>query len=211
LHLYFSEACGACRNGKIYKIENNQAKLYYEVKIPWAGDFGFDEEGNLYLSSGNRVPASIYKVVNGEPIKIYTANELIKGFIVRDNAIYYANWRDKIYKLDLNSMQRSVVYSNSSKNWISDVAFRSKGPATVTISLPDLMIEDITSVKRGDYYYVKYLIKNVGNADAGQSKACLYIDGKYVASDTVQVDKGRSKWGEFGYKIKGHSYNKSLR
>ncbi len=73
------------------------------------------------------------------------------------------------------------------------------------------MIEDITSVKRGDYYYIRYLIKNVGNADAGQSTAYLYIDGKYVASDTVQIDEGQSKWGEFGYKIKGDGKAHSIK
>ena len=204
LRLFFSEAHGA-GGGKIYKIVSNKAKLYYTVSFWWAGTFAFDENGVLYLSSGNRVPASIYKVsnLNKPPVKIFTFNEPIMGFVVKDNTIYFANHGDKIYKLDLNTKSVTVVYSNASHKHISDVGFR-PGPTPVTIAMPDLTIQDITAVKKGDYYYIEYLIKNSGNANAGQSETYLYIDGKYVASDTVSSLSGKqSTWQSFNYKIKG--------
>ena len=70
LGLYFSEATGAGGNGKIYKIEDGTASLFYAVELAdvggfWGGNFAFDDKNNLYLSSGNQIPASIYKVEGG--------------------------------------------------------------------------------------------------------------------------------------------------
>jgi glucose/arabinose dehydrogenase len=70
LVLYFSEATGAGADGKIYRIEDDAPVLYRTIALSdvggsWAGDFAFGEDGTLYLSSGNRVPASIYKVDEG--------------------------------------------------------------------------------------------------------------------------------------------------
>jgi hypothetical protein len=129
LGLYFSEASGAGGNGKIYKIEDSTASLYYEVKLAdvdgfWAGDFAFDNKNNLYLSSGNRVPASIYKVEGGKVKEIYKdEKEPISGLAYRDGHLYYANWETTIYRLDLSTMERTVVYSNAKRNWLSDVGF----------------------------------------------------------------------------------------
>ncbi len=130
LRFYFSEATGAGGNGKIYKIEDGKASLYYEVKLAdvggfWAGDFAFDDKGNLYLSSGNRVPASIYKVEGGRVKEIFKdVKECISGLVYADGALYYANWGTKIYRLDLSTKERTAVYSNTKRIWLSDVDFR---------------------------------------------------------------------------------------
>jgi hypothetical protein len=130
LGLYFSEATGAGGNGKIYKIEDSTASLFYEVKLAdvggfWAGDFAFDDKNNLYLSSGNRVPASIYKVGGGVVQEIFKdKKEPISGFTYKDDSLYYANWRTKIYQLDLSTGGRTAIYSNSARSWLSDVGFR---------------------------------------------------------------------------------------
>ena len=69
-HLRFSEACGAYGDGKIYRIEDDgTVSLFFEVPLEevggfWAGDFAFNPFNSLvlYLSSGNKVPAHIYRV-----------------------------------------------------------------------------------------------------------------------------------------------------
>ena len=130
LDLYFSESSGESENGKIYKIEDGKASLYYEVKLAdvggfWAGDFAFDDTNKLYLSSGNHVPASIYKVDGGEVKEIFKdQKEAISGLAYRDDALYYANWGTKIYQLDLSTGGRTAIYSNSARSWLSDVGFR---------------------------------------------------------------------------------------
>jgi len=132
LGLYFSEASGSRADGNIYKVEGDKAHPYYEVKLSlvdgyWSGDFAFDNEGNLYLSSGNTVPARIYRVEDGTGSveEIFRDDEEpIKGLVYRDGRLYYANWRTKIYRLDLNTNTRAVVYSNPDREWTSDVCFR---------------------------------------------------------------------------------------
>jgi len=131
LGLYFSEATGAGGDGKIYRIESdNTAPLYYTVKLAdvdgsWAGDFAFDAESNLYLSSGNRVPARIYKLEGGSVEEIYKdEKEPIKGLVCEAGVLYYANWRTTIYRLDTDTGERTVVYSNPEREWLSDVGFR---------------------------------------------------------------------------------------
>ena len=54
--LYFSEATGGGNDGLIYKLENSQKQLFYQVKLSevdgfWAGTFAFDNSNNLWLSS----------------------------------------------------------------------------------------------------------------------------------------------------------------
>lgn len=125
LRLFFSEATGA-GGGKIYYLDSrNRPVLFYEVHKRWAGDFAFDEEGTLYLSSGNVVPALIYKVVGGELEAVYTHNEPIKGFVVRGGKIYFANWKGSIYVLDLSTGEVEEILENPRRfRWLSDVNFR---------------------------------------------------------------------------------------
>jgi uncharacterized repeat protein (TIGR01451 family) len=130
LGLYFSESSGARANGKIYKIEDGKASLYYEVKLAdvggfWAGDFTFDNRNNLYLSSGNRVPASIYKVEGKNVKEIYKDEKgSISGLAYKDGSLYYANWGSNIYQLDLSTGKRTAIYSNPVHTRLSDVGFR---------------------------------------------------------------------------------------
>jgi hypothetical protein len=136
LRLYFSEATGASGNGMIYEVMGDGSVVpFYEVDLSavggyWVGDFAFDDAGNLYLSSGNNIPAMIYKVTMsggspaGAPAEIYRNDrEPIAGMVVKDNSIYYANWGNKVYRLSLATGSRTV-YTDSSRGWISDVGFR---------------------------------------------------------------------------------------
>ncbi|MEM2469926.1 MAG: hypothetical protein QXG51_03335 [Nitrososphaerota archaeon] len=142
--LYFSEATGARENGKIYKIVMNEAKLYYEVKLQdvggsWAGNFEFDDEGKLYLSSGNVVPANLYVVVNVNqaPSKIATFNfpvmgiRYVKGIILQaegrrvsvNKGFLLTTFGSSIYLYDLDSRTLYKIYENSIFTWLSDVSF----------------------------------------------------------------------------------------
>lgn len=142
LHLYFSEASGAGDDGIIYEIKNNVAVPYRVVSLSevggfWAGNFAFDDDGTLYLSTGNRIPASIYRVDDGSVTEIFRDDRAsIKGMAYKDGAIYYANWKTKIYCLDLATSKRSIVYVNPKREWISDVGFRGEtDPIAVTAVL----------------------------------------------------------------------------
>ena len=125
LRLFFSEATGA-GGGKIYYLNGrNRPVLFYEVKMPWAGDFAFDENGVLYLSSGNRAPAKLYKVEGGTVYTLYRHPEPIKGFVVRGGKIYFANWRGSVYVLDLTTGEVEELFANPRRfRWLSDVNFR---------------------------------------------------------------------------------------
>lgn len=123
LRLFFSEATGA-GGGKIYYLDNsNHPVLYYHVRVPWAGNFAFDEDGVLYLSSGNRMPAKLYKVQGGVMHILYQHTEPLKGFVVRDGRVYFANWRGSICRLDLASGHVEEIFRNPKIKWLSDVEF----------------------------------------------------------------------------------------
>ncbi len=133
LEVYFSESSGAGGDGQIYLLSGGAAVPYYTVRLSdvdgyWAGDFIHDSNGNLYLSSGNRVPASIYRVSGRTVSRIYTSKAApITGMAYRDGSIYYANWGNEIHRLDLSTLVDTVVRSQPGHTWISDVGLRSPG------------------------------------------------------------------------------------
>jgi len=131
-HLYFSEACGACGDGKIYRIEDDgTVSLFFEVPLEevggfWAGDFAFNPFNSLvlYLSSGNKVPAHIYRVSESGIERIYTdTSGSIAGFVfISSDTLCYANWRGEIYRVDLTEGSRKLVYTDPQRGWLSDVS-----------------------------------------------------------------------------------------
>jgi hypothetical protein len=136
LEVYFSESSGAGAEGRIYLLSGGAATPYYTVRLSdvdgfWAGDFIHDSDGNLYLSSGNQIPASIYRVSGRTVSKIYTSNNApITGMAYRDGSIYYANWGNEIHSLDLTTLVDTVVRSQPGHTWISDVGLSSFGAVT---------------------------------------------------------------------------------
>jgi hypothetical protein len=136
--LYFSEATGAGGDGKIYRVDSGGTAVpFYTVRLAdvggfWRGDFAFDYDGNLYLSSGNSVPASIYKVTSGtgDVTEIFESTTgSITGLVYRNGYLYYADWRQNIRRLDLSSMTSTVYYTNPSRTWLSDVGFKERADA----------------------------------------------------------------------------------
>jgi hypothetical protein len=141
LQIYFSESSGAGGDGKIYRLASGgTASLYYTVRLSdvdgyWAGDFIHDSDGNLYLSSGNRKPASIYKVEGGAVRRIYTSNSPITGMAYLSGSIFYANWGNEIHRLDLSTMTDSVFRTQPGHTWISDVGIP---PVSITLPTPSI-------------------------------------------------------------------------
>jgi len=133
--MYFSEATGAGGDGRIYRLNpDGTASLHYTVTLSrvdgfWSGNFCFDPAGMLYLSTGNQVGAGIYEVdVAADVItRLYTADPpaSIKGLTFgQDGLLYYGDWKQRIYALDLETGARLQVYYKSSRKWASDVAFK---------------------------------------------------------------------------------------
>jgi hypothetical protein len=132
--IYFSEATGAGGDGKIWRLNTDGTKtLYFNVQLSrvggfWSGDFSFDPSGVLYLSTGNRVGSSIYRVdvAANTVTPVYTiATEAIAGFTFGpDSLVYYGDWGKRIYRLDLESGIRTTVYNRATRKWLSDVGFR---------------------------------------------------------------------------------------
>jgi len=156
-YLYISEANGAKGDGRIYKLSPHIDKLGREGRFSissdsqgrpiqvrlitvdkyWDGYFTFDLQGNIYLSTGYRIPAFIYRVPRqegstyGSPQKQYSDTKgAIKGIAIdprNPNFIYYADWNKTIFRLNIRDSRRSIAFSGSlarSRNpHLSDVAF----------------------------------------------------------------------------------------
>jgi hypothetical protein len=197
LCLYFSEATGAAGNGKIYKIEDSSASLYYVVKLAdvdgsWAGNFAFDDKNNLYLSSGNCVPARIYKVDGGVVKKIYKdVKEPISGLVYADGALYYANWQTKIYRLDRSTGKRTVVYSNPKRTWLSDVGFRE----IITPEKPDLAYLYSTDTTSANSYKSLLDANGFSTTLIPMSNVATTDFSKYAAIISGSDTGSMSNWG----------------
>ncbi len=139
--MYFSEATGAEGVGKIWRLHGDgSTNLYYEVLLArvdgfWSGNFCFDADGVLYLSTGNRVGASVYRVdvAANTVAKLYTdPTGSINGITFgQDGMLYYADWKERIYSLDLETGVRTQVYYNGAREWTSDVAFKPFEPGVI--------------------------------------------------------------------------------
>ena len=104
-NLYFSEDSGAGGDAKIYRLDGTKATLFYTIKLSdvdgfCCGGFAFDKDDNLWISNGNVVPASLYKVVDGTPQKVLTLDsESLYGFYFDSYGnLVIANWQTNVYR-----------------------------------------------------------------------------------------------------------------
>jgi hypothetical protein len=168
--IYFSEATGGGGDGKIWKLTGGgSASPYYTVRLStvdgyWSGDFTFDPAGMLYLSNGNRVGASIYRVdvAGGTVTKVYSDPNAIGGMMFgTDGLLYYADCAKSIFALDLTTSSKSLVYQNAARTSLSDVRFKPSSspvvapPGATTWVLPwsvgDFRIDNIKPSGLIDY------------------------------------------------------------
>ncbi|HII07217.1 MAG TPA: hypothetical protein HA349_07885 [Methanotrichaceae archaeon] len=159
--VYYSVATGAGGDARIYRVDGPEtATLYYTVNLAdvpvltcngtggyWAGYFAFDDADNLYLSTGNHHPASIFRIggagrdrVTGSPVEIYSQNCSIIGLCYESpDSLYFADWESSIYRLDLETLEAELVYTNESiAYWMKDVALLS-GRVAAGRTLPSTM------------------------------------------------------------------------
>ncbi len=131
--LYFSESTGAGGDGIIYRLEGNRATPYYRVRLKdvggfWAGNFAFDSTGSLWLSNGNKILASLYKVVNSKPRRMFNSGGSISGFaFTRGGELLYTDWRQTVHRLELPGFFASEALRNDKIKWASDVSFAIDG------------------------------------------------------------------------------------
>ena len=127
-NLYFSESSGAGGDGKIFCLAGNRADLAFTVRLKevdgfWAGDFAFDKDGHLWLSSGNRVPANLYMVKNNVPRQVFASAGSIAGFcFLQDGSLVFTDWRKTFYRLTVPGFVISEIGTLAQFQWLSDVA-----------------------------------------------------------------------------------------
>ena len=116
-NVYFNEASGAGGNGKIYKLADGVAELFYEVRLSavggfW-GDFGFDSEDRLWLSSSNMIPSRLYLVTASGPQQVYFSKDSsFMGFrFVGETQVLFAGQDQFLRLLDLCTGTVSIVYT----------------------------------------------------------------------------------------------------
>lgn len=108
--LYFSEATGAGGDGTVYELRNGRAKPWYVVHLAdvegfWAGDFAVDRQGTLWLSSGNRRPSSLFKVVDGKPVRVLGSSDVLEGIaFAKDGSLLYTRGAREIDRIVFPSM-----------------------------------------------------------------------------------------------------------
>jgi sugar lactone lactonase YvrE len=122
-YLYFSEATGAGDDGRIWRIdEDGIATLYYTVQIStiggyWAGDFDFEPDGRLFVSSGNHIPSQIYAIdMEDDAVEVILDNPdgSTRGLTFDEyGLLFYVDNKTSIYRLDLEYNKSTKVYETT--------------------------------------------------------------------------------------------------
>jgi len=149
-NVYFSEASGAGADGKIYRVRPAKgetgatAELVCTVFLRdvgyWAGNFAFGraargglDENTLYLSSGNQVPAAIYRLTReggewGKPQPVFQAEMSIMGLVFTGPGEAYFVSGDQVFRLtDLKRVARVLTLPDVSR--LRDVSLVPRAPA----------------------------------------------------------------------------------
>ncbi len=111
--LFFSISWGAGQDGLIYRVTaEDSAEVYYTVDLDhlglpscgaggqWAGDFDFDDDGNLYLSSGNSIPSGLFMARRLGSGDLHHRPDLVTqrteggmvGLAHAEGALYFYDW-----------------------------------------------------------------------------------------------------------------------
>jgi hypothetical protein len=140
-NVHFSEATGAGGDGKIYRIKPGKgrggatAELVCTVPIRdlggfWAGNFAFGrtEKGaldtsTLYLSSGNMIPSSLYRMTRkngswGKPERLFGATTTIMGLVVTSpNELYYVSDKQVLRLTDFKTLKSVLTLPDAARLW----------------------------------------------------------------------------------------------
>ena len=129
-HLYFSESDS---KGKIYRINDGATETIYKLDLDffWAGNFSFSPDGTLYISSGNSIPASLYKY-NADTDSfdiVYTDyDNCIMGFdFIDEDNILYGNHDNSICSLNLSTQEKEEYFKCTLNEdygiWMQDILY----------------------------------------------------------------------------------------
>lgn len=203
LRFYFSEASGSGADGVIYRFDPATKRKTRFVTVPlsevdgaWAGDFAFDSEDRLFVSSGNQLPSSIYEHVNGHYVERYTHAECITGLAFSDSGTaYFTNNGDTLYSLD-NFRERRTVYRNPGDIRLSDVAITfvaRRGTGNISGRLVDgRELWPLTGIQlRGPAVFWR----TVDDSDVSRSGRFEFTDladGLYYVVPDIRADTARS-------------------
>lgn len=126
--LYFSSVMGSRDDGTIYELMGSKAVPFYTLKADstggaWSGTFAFDRQGMLWLSSGSKRPASLYRVRYQQLEKVFSTDQTgIMGFsFLSDGSIVYADNVHSVMHLTLPSLQLSRIFESPYEGWLTDV------------------------------------------------------------------------------------------
>jgi hypothetical protein len=126
--LYFSSVLGSQDDAFIYQLDGSNAVPYYTLKAgtldgPWSGTFAFDRQGMLWLSSGTRRPASLYRVRYQQLEKVFTTEQTaIMGFaFLVDGSIIFADNVHSVMRLTLPGLALSRLFESPYEGWLTDV------------------------------------------------------------------------------------------
>ncbi len=128
--LHFSEASGGAGDGKIFTLDVESGDVSTVVTVSlddvggfWAGNFAFDPNDTLYLSSGNRRPAMLMRHDPSGFIQVYRSEDPIMGFVFTDSdTLFFADHAQDIRQLD-NFTTETRAYHAPNATWLTDVGF----------------------------------------------------------------------------------------
>ena len=126
--IYFSEASGAGADGSIWRLGASGAVKWRDVPLGqvdgfWAGDFAFSPDDTIWVSSGNRVPSTLYRMEGTRAEPRYSVSWPIKGFVFVDqNTIVLADWRKELRSLYLPTLTLGEGFRFGTAEHLSDVA-----------------------------------------------------------------------------------------
>lgn len=127
--LYFSESSGARDDGTIYRLDitTGERSQFVSVELDdvdgfWAGNFAFDPADNIYVSSGNHLPASIYARNGPDYERKFTSPDPIMGFtFTGPDTLLFTDHAQGVQELTgFTTVTPSITAP--ARHWLQDVA-----------------------------------------------------------------------------------------
>ena len=212
--VYFSQACGSCGDGYIYYIDDiGETQLYYTVRLDempnpgcglggyWSGNFFFDEDDNLYLSSGNHVPSSLFRVAGAGPDTVNPDNYPVliheqpfpwslEKFVLEDSdQLYFQDsLSGPIYRLTLGDLEPETVLADRVNGFdvLEVPSGGSTEPAPARKALRVINLPTFPSEPSGRVKKIHKGPPEIGivNIEAGDP---IFLDGGKTATIPVRV------------------------
>jgi len=133
--IYFADDNDWHGDGTIFKYVDGEVTPFYVVHIAemgnvWYGDFSFGPGGDIYLSQGSASDPGIYRVHDGtlQPFYDPPGTRGVVGMSYMLGGLYYGDFVQSIYRLDLALLTDKRVFNAPSLQRIGDVEISSVEP-----------------------------------------------------------------------------------